>query len=492
MRTRWDKMDVDLYKSSTDTKLKALLMQIKDTPSCIIADRIHDILSSCAKNAQPSLTRKQKTKYKWQSNFKSHALSANRTFYALKQVPPEERQNSKEYYAHINAKRNLRKAQRQARAQQRREDQISIIRSCKVGNRENFFKLIKRKRQPPQMANTLDFGKHTEETSEGDSWANYFEDLATPKNDSSFDKEYHRHLQTTYLLQSITNRNEAVGITVSDKDIREHIANLKNGKASDIHGISSEHLKLASPIIVPILTQLVNQILQCGKLPPTYKEGIITPVLKTGKPAKQPNSYRRITITSIVGKIVEKHLLKQIRPVLDSAQSRSQFGFTKGNSPTYAALIITELLAEAKDTKSELHITFMDTSKAFDVVDRKGMLNALHYQGIHGSLWNLLDDMYSSVIFYVKWKNIRSKPIDEQQGIRQGGDSSADCYKAGKTKLLHHLDRNPSAKIGSINAGAVMVAPPQNISCKSRLTLQKWTPHVNATSLTPRRQRLSV
>ena len=186
--------------------------------------------------------------------------------------------------------------------------------------------------------------------------------------------------------------------------------------------------------------------------------GIITPVLKKGKPAKQPNSYRRITITSIVGKIIEKHLLQHIRSKLDPVQSRSQFGFTRGNSPTCAALIITELMAEANASKRELHITFMDTSKALDVVDHKGMLNCMHIQGVQGAAWRLLENMYSDVISCVKWNGGVSMPIKELQGIRQGGDSSADCYKAGKNKLLHHLDSNPSAKIGSINAGSVMVA----------------------------------
>ena len=79
-------------------------------------------------------------------------------------------------------------------------------------------------------------------------------------------------------------------------------------------------------------------------------------------------------------------MIMKTRPILDKTQSQHQFGFTSGSSPTYAALVLTEIMANANDSKQELYVTYMDTSKAFNVVDHKGMLNALHQQGIHDSL----------------------------------------------------------------------------------------------------------
>ena len=94
----------------------------------------------------------------------------------------------------------------------------------------------------------------------------------------------------------------------------------------------------------------------------------------------------------------------------------------------------------------------MDTSKAFDVVDHKGMLNALFQQGITGNMWHLFDSMYTGITSTVKWKGETSTSFREEQGIRQGGVTSSDCYKAGKNKLLEQLDNTPSMMIGSISA----------------------------------------
>ena len=187
---------------------------------------------------------------------------------------------------------------------------------------------------------------------------------------------------------------------------------------------------------------------------------------------KLPNSYRRITIASIVGKVVEKHMLKLSRPILDPAQSRLQFGFSKGISPIFAALVVTELMAEATDSNSQLQITFLDTSKAFDVVDHQSMLQSLHRQGVTGNLWQLYRSMYSDITSTVKWDGELSKVFPERQGIRQGGDSSADCYKSGKNALLAVLDEEPSARIGHIHAGAVMVADDLTIASHTSHDMQ--------------------
>ena len=56
------------------------------------------------------------------------------------------------------------------------------------------------------------------------------------------------------LNQCLNNQQETTTITVTKDDVRKHITSLKNKKAADIHGITSEHLKYASPQLVQILT----------------------------------------------------------------------------------------------------------------------------------------------------------------------------------------------------------------------------------------------
>ena len=203
------------------------------------------------------------------------------------------------------------------------------------------------------------------------------------------------------------------------------------------------------------------------------------------KSSKKPTNYRRITITSIVGKVLKKHMLAGTKKVLDPSQSSDQFGFTSKCSPVFAAIALTEVMAESKDNNSELHIAFMDTSNAFDVV-HQGLLNTIHEQGVSGRLWHLYDNLYQRIQSTVIWKGCQSTSFHEAQGISQGGAISADLYKAGKNKLLEILANTTTCRIGHINAGALMVADDLAIAANSAHDLQHGVSIIELDSLRQR------
>ena len=138
----------------------------------------------------------------------------------------------------------------------------------------------------------------------------------------------------------------------------------------------------------------------------------------------------------------------------------------------FAALILTEIMADAADSKQELLVTLMDTSKAFDVVSHNGMLNAIHQQGVQGTLWQLYDSMYTNIRSSVKWKGDLSTSFSEMQGIRQGGKSSAEKYKAGKNRLLNALDTHATNHLGHVPVGAIMVADDLVITARTATQMQ--------------------
>ena len=91
---------------------------------------------------------------------------------------------------------------------------------------------------------------------------------------------------------------------VSEYTVRKHIANLENNKAADPYGVTAEHLKLASPIIAILLTQLINTIFSRADIPEEMKLGVITPLPQKTKCRKIPDNYRRIIVNSEIGKVL--------------------------------------------------------------------------------------------------------------------------------------------------------------------------------------------
>ena len=52
------------------------------------------------------------------------------------------------------------------------------------------------------------------------------------------------------------------------------------------------------------LTDLFNLSVNCANIPVIWKQAIVVPILKPGKPAEQGNSYRPISLLSPVVKIL--------------------------------------------------------------------------------------------------------------------------------------------------------------------------------------------
>jgi hypothetical protein len=69
----------------------------------------------------------------------------------------------------------------------------------------------------------------------------------------------------------------------------------------------------------------VNLIFQNAAIPSTLKSGIGCPIFKNGGKLKEdPNSYRRITVTSAIGKILEKLHLSRNQSSIRHQQSYLQ------------------------------------------------------------------------------------------------------------------------------------------------------------------------
>ena len=299
-------------------------------------------------------------------------------------------------------------------------------------------------------------------TSQLGGWADYFEELAADSPAPHFDS-YHEHASRLRLhcnaLQAADECKKMTPVYATEADTAKHIASLKLGKAADVFGLTGEHLRFASDLLNTAVTKIINNALKDAMLPDHFKQGAVVPCLKKGKSARLPDSYRRITVASTIGKIVEKDMLKHTKPRSKIEQSNMQFGFTENCSPTICSLLVTEAIAEARDTKSSLYISFLDSSKAFDVVDHTVLLNSLYDLNLGPHLWSLYKDMYRNVTSRVRLHGHLSRVINERRGIRQGGETSTEGFKSKDNKFLNKIQCHPaSLRIGETPVGIPTVA----------------------------------
>jgi len=455
-RVNWAKVDMTLYKELTESKLTTLGRDgFEKLDPEVLVSSINNILVDSAHKAAGVKVKKKSTKKRttspWGSELKPLVKASKMVHYHWKRNKTDPLFQLKRKAA----KKLLRTAQRRLAARLRESEQQKIM-ATQVYDKQEFFRLVAKQRGQTQQQVSVDF-PNTGSQLEG--WRDYFQCLATPDDKEEYDDYHYDSMMSQLALVEDLNSNSDPLCHVSVKDIKKHVTSLKNGKAADIYGVTAEHLKFAAPVLFDALEQATNNTLDSGKLCPQYKLGVLTPVPKPGKDAKKPDSYRRITICSIVGKVVEKELTERIRTVLDPVQSSQQFGFTSGRSPTLCALMLTEAISEALDKKETLYITYLDAKKAFDTVWHCSMLMHLHQHGVTGNLWNIFRDMYTNVKSCVKSQGMLSEDFQEHQGIRQGGLSSTDLFKVKSNNLLQRASTHPVAyRIGITQVGAPTTA----------------------------------
>ena len=126
-------------------------------------------------------------------------------------------------------------------------------------------------------------------------------------------------------------------------------------------GISAEHIIYADEALAPILATLFTQMRRLSYIPLQLKKGYIIPLPKKGKNSLRQDNYRGTTITPTFSKLHENIEAPRLRELFQDEQSSMQHGFSNGSSSTNAALIVSELMNEARNSKKELFITLVQS-----------------------------------------------------------------------------------------------------------------------------------
>ncbi len=241
---------------------------------------------------------------------------------------------------------------------------------------------------------------------------------------------------------------------ITEWEVINAIKQLNKGKAPDANHIQAEHLRYADLELTPFLVALFNQMVTSRDIPPSLKEGILTNVPKKDKSELLCNNYRGITVTDLVGKVLERVWKNREDPIQAKKQSRQQFGFTRGLAPSMSSVSMTEALGEAKDSNTSLFISSLDASKAFDVVNHDLLLDRLLLAGHSPGFVAVLRGWYTGLTNRVKWKGLLGEPAPVNRGVRQGGILSTSLYKAYINPLLEELENSGlGLQIGPVHLG---------------------------------------
>ena len=201
------------------------------------------------------------------------------------------------------------------------------------------------------------------------------------------------------------------------------------GKAAGEDDIPYELIKHLGKKARQFLLHLFNKCWSDGGIPNKWKTAIIKTLLKEGKDPKDTTSYRPISLTPCLGKLLEKIIADRLTYILESRGliSDGQAGFRQNRCTTDQVLKMTQLAADQMQSKRGQNatlITFFDYTKAFDKVWRDGLLYKMLEMNLPQRFIQYTRNFLSNRQTTVDINGTKSKKFMLNEGLPQGSSIS--------------------------------------------------------------------
>jgi hypothetical protein len=256
---------------------------------------------------------------------------------------------------------------------------------------------------------------------------------------------------------------EINNIDITEQDIIKYIDKMNKFKSPGPDNFVPRVIKEVKGAIVGNLRHIFQLSINNCDIPLDWKESNVTPIPKKGKKTL-PESYRPISLTSIICKILESIICEKVNEFVEENKliTKNQHGFTRNRSCSTNLLEFYGKIYGEFDEGRAIDIIYLDFKKAFDKVNHELLINKIKSIGITGKInkWiaNWLKNRKQRVII----NGVKSEWSDVTSGVVQGsvmgpnlyvwysGDLDSDITSkiatyADDTKIGYRADNNTNA-----------------------------------------------
>ena len=210
------------------------------------------------------------------------------------------------------------------------------------------------------------------------------------------------------------------------EEVRLSLEKMKSWKSPGEDGLVAYCLKTGSRTAV-WLTELFNVFLATGCVPKELRTGVVIPILKKGQDESKPESFRPITLQSVVIKCFEGVLNNRglAWAEEEGLLSPNQYAFRKGKGTEHAlmhVLATVDMTRHDPDPgrRRDVYALFGDVQKAYDEVCHDRLFSLLLEHGCCGRWWFLVRALYQGATRRVRCGGVMSSSWEVQAGVMQG------------------------------------------------------------------------
>ena len=167
--------------------------------------------------------------------------------------------------------------------------------------------------------------------------------------------------------ESLSNEECVLDVPFTFDEVSNVVRKLKRGKAGGYDGILAEHLIWGGDVIITWLLTILNSIIELEAIPKSLKKGVLSPVFKGhGKDPFLVDSYRGITVTSVLAKVLESLVLDRMGLTLQEAgvPHLNQTAYRRHVGCAEALFVTQEAIARYVEEGSPVYLCLYDLQKA--------------------------------------------------------------------------------------------------------------------------------
>ena len=263
------------------------------------------------------------------------------------------------------------------------------------------------------------------------------------------------------------------------KEMNKAIDQLPMKKTPGPDEIPNELIKALADEPRKVLLDLINECWVKGIFPEEWKLAHKIPILKPGKEAKLPESYRLISLLNTLAKLFERLVTNRLIWFCeDSGKFGAHInGFRPHKSTRDILCYIDSTAREATKDKKVTLITFLDLEAAFDKASHRAVMKKAVKIGLRGRILSWIENYLDNRKVQIRIGNNKSTKYCERDGVPQGAIISPVLFNI----LTHDIPKVRSCKILSYADDITLITVADNIHEAAKNTntalreLEQWT-----------------
>ncbi|GFT32283.1 RNA-directed DNA polymerase from mobile element jockey [Trichonephila clavipes] len=227
------------------------------------------------------------------------------------------------------------------------------------------------------------------------------------------------------------------------EELEAAIAKMNPGKAPGLDLIFGRMVQHFGNLAKKELLEIFNLSWATGKLLKIWKLSTVIPILKPNKNASECKSYRPISLTSSLCKLMERVIHRRLMNWLIENKKLHfyQTAFRTHHSTTDQLFYLNQLIIDnfqEKPHKKTLAV-FLDISAAFDRVWRQKLVHTIQGTRIKGKALLWINDFLRGRKFSVRFNGALSESRRMWAGVPQGSVLSPLLFLLFMNTIHHHI-----------------------------------------------------